>query len=118
MNSAIIIKKQLEKVGNTAYLKDGDWVSTPFYINLEPLWKKKSSLFEDELERLGRDRRRYYRYIGPYDHKITELSDGAELIFNEKYYEFKRRDAVMAGDKALYYTGIVREKEDGEYVEY
>ncbi len=118
MNSALVIKKQLEKTGNTATLVDGTWTSMPFKCSLDSLWRKKSSMFDDNVNMVGTNEARYSLYIGPHTHDITALSDTANLVLNGKKFAFVRKNAVMIGDRVIYYTGIVREVKEASYDEY
>ena len=65
MNSAYIIKNQLDKIGSTAVLKDGDWTSMPFKCTVSPLWQKKSSAFDDRVTKVGKNKERYHLFIRP-----------------------------------------------------
>lgn len=118
MNSSLIIKKQLEKIGNVAVLKDGGWTSMPFKCSLDSLWRKKSSTFNDDVNMTGVKAERYYLFIGPYTHDITALSDNAVLSVNGKNYAFIRKNGIDINDETVYYTGIVREVKEAEYDEY
>ena len=46
MNRAIKIKNGLKKAGKQVYLKDGEWVSTPFYAVVAQKWRSNRSNFE------------------------------------------------------------------------
>ncbi|MGN0522374.1 MAG: hypothetical protein ACI4IQ_07035 [Eubacterium sp.] len=107
-NNASLIASQLDKIGNTAHLKDGGWVSTPFKACVFRLWNKQRSAFEPDITEIGSVTSDYYLYIGPADHDITALSEEVTLLTNGGKYEFKRRNAFEVGDEALYYTGILR----------
>ncbi|MCC8073247.1 MAG: hypothetical protein LIO62_03885 [Clostridiales bacterium] len=115
MNDAKIIQTQLKRIGNKVYLKDGDWVSTPFHAVLNHLWRKKSSAFEGTQTELGKHYSEYYLYIGPFDHNIKSLSDDALLTFGDDSYEFKNRDSVKIDDEIIYYTAVVRKITEGNY---
>ncbi|MGN0535667.1 MAG: hypothetical protein ACI4IR_06690 [Eubacterium sp.] len=108
MNSEYIIRRQIERAGNTVSLRDGDWRSVPFKALISPLWRKKSSAFENSFTELGENLHEYYLYIGSASHAVTELSDDALLYSNGQVYEFKHRDCVRVNDTVLYYTGILR----------
>ena len=118
MNSSLIIKKQLEKIGSDAVLKDGSWTSMPFKCSLDSLWRKKSSTFDDNVNMVGINEARYYLFIGPCTHDITALSDNAILSVNGKNYAFLRKNGVDINNQTIYYTGIVREVKEAEYDEY
>ncbi len=108
MNAQHIIQKEIEKLGLTVIITDGEWSSVPFKAILRPLWKKKSSNFEKRLTELGGSLMEYYQYIGAANHSITDLSEDALIISDGEKYEFKHRDKIIADDKVLYYTGIIR----------
>lgn len=49
MRSGYIIKNHLDKIGIEATLYDGEWNSMPFKCTVNPLWRKKSSAFDDDV---------------------------------------------------------------------
>ena len=53
MRSGYIIKNHLDKIGIEATLYDGEWNSMPFKCTVNPLWRKKSSAFDDDVTELG-----------------------------------------------------------------
>lgn len=108
MNSENIIRHQIERLGATVVVKDGEWKSVPYKALVSPLWRKKSSNFENKYTELGGVLNEYYLYIGASNHNITSLSDDAVLTLNDEKYEFKHRDSVKVSDKTIYYTGILR----------
>lgn len=108
MNAEHIIKKQIDKIGSAVTLRDGDWVSVPYKAILSPLWRRKSTNFENSVTQLGITKSEYYLYIGSSDHNITALSQDAMLEMGDEEFEFKHRDVVKAFDKIVYFTGIVR----------
>ncbi len=108
MDIAATIRRQLDRTGSTAYLKDGDWTSMPFRAVVQHLWRKKSSNFEPEISELGRVDNQYYLYIGPENHNIKALSSRASLEINGARYEFRCRDAVTVDNRVAYYTGILK----------
>ena len=118
MNSAYIIKNQFDKIGSTAVLKDGDWTSMPFKCTVSPLWRKKSSAFDDNVTKVGTNKARYHLYIGPKTHNIFEIEEDGRLIYNDISYKFLRKNAVKINDETIYYTGILREVEEAQYDEY
>lgn len=116
MNQEFIIKKQIEVAGKEVFLSDGRWISSPYRACVTHLWRRKSSDFEPRFTEIGNTYSRYYLYIGPSDHDITQLSDNAVLVLDNEKYEFKCKDAVFFGNKVIYYTGILRFiKEDNNY---
>lgn len=52
MRSGYIIKNHLDKIGIEATLYDGEWNSMPFKCTVNPLWRKKSSAFDDDVTEL------------------------------------------------------------------
>lgn len=112
-----IIKNQINKVGRTVCLKDGEWTSVPFKACISHLWRKKSSAFEPDYAQVGKSVYEYYLYIGPCSHNITALSDEAVLELNHEQYEFKCADAVNFGDEVLYYTGILKKLRGADFDE-
>ena len=118
MNSAYIIKNQLDKIGSTAVLKDGDWTSMPFKCTVNPLWRKKSSAFDDNVTEVGTNEARYHLYIGPKTHNIFEIEESGRLIYNDVSYKFLRKNAVKINDEIIYYTGILMEVKEAQYNEY
>ena len=108
MNAQHIIQKEIEKLGLTVILTDGEWTSVPFKAMISPLWKKKSSDFEKKLTELGGSLKEYYQYIGSANHSITDLSEDALVISDGERYEFKHRDKIISDNTVLYYTGILR----------
>lgn len=108
MNAQHIIQKEIEKIGSTVILTDGEWSSVPFKAILRPMWRKKSSNFEKRLTELGGSLMEYCQYIGAANHSITDLTEDALLIFEGEKYEFKHHDKVISDNKVLYYTGILR----------
>lgn len=115
MDTQGIIKRQIEKIGSTVELRDGAWSSVPYRAVISPLWRKKSSEFEEKLTELGADISEYYLYIGGADHNITALSDEAVLICGGKAYEFKHGDSRASADRTLYYIGILRKLRGGNF---
>ncbi len=108
MNTRHILQKEIENLGATVIITDGEWSSVPFKAILRPLWRKKSSNFEKKLTELGGSLMEYYQYIGSANHFITDLTEDALLIFDGESYEFKHRDKVIANNQVLFYTGILR----------
>lgn len=108
MNREYKVKHGLNKVGSEVYLEDGGWISVPFRAVITPKWKSDKSDFELKETEIGRVRFDYYTYIGPFDHNILVLSDGAFLYSGGNKYIFKKRDAVLLDNKVLYYSGILR----------
>lgn len=114
MNKQHIIRKEIERLGSTVIINDGEWSSVPFKAIIYPLWRKKSSNFEKKLTELGGNLMEYYHYIGSANHSITDLSEDALLVYDGEKYEFKHSDKSVVDDQVLYYTGILRKlKEDG-----
>lgn len=118
MNSAYIIKNQIDKVGVTSILKEGEWSSMPFKCVVNPLWRKKSSAFDDDATPVGINEARYHLYIGPKTHNILEVGNEAYLQIGDVDYEFIRKNAVKINDNVIYYTGILREIKEAKYDEY
>lgn len=108
MNKEHIIRKEIEQLGSTVMITDGEWISVPFKAILYPLWRKKSSNFEKRLTELGGSLMEYYHYIGSANHSITDLSEDALLIYDGEKYEFKHSDKAVTDNQVLYYTGILR----------
>lgn len=108
MNAQYIIRHRIERLGRSVMLKDGEWNSVVFKALISPLWRKKSSNFENAYTELGSSLSEYYLYIGSANHNITDLSDDAVLMLDGEIYEFKHRDKTVVGDKLLYYTGVLR----------
>ena len=79
MRSGYIIKNHLDKIGIEATLYDGEWNSMPFKCTVNPLWRKKSSAFDDDVTELGINEARYHLYLGPKTHNIMEISDNGHL---------------------------------------
>ncbi|MDD6728275.1 MAG: hypothetical protein PUE08_03530 [Eubacteriales bacterium] len=113
-----LIKRQLERIGNSVYLKDGSWNSTPYKAYIYPLWRRKSSAFEPAYTEVGTNSREYYLYIGPYDHDITTLSDMGKTVFDGNEFTFTRRDSVKIDNEIIYFTGILKKLKENEYAEY
>lgn len=105
---AYVIKNQLCRVGSTARLADGDYLSMPFSCTLQQTWRKNKTNFEKSHTPLGLVSTDYYLYIGPFDSDITALSDSGELIFQDERFQFLKREAVLMGNDVLYYTGVVK----------
>lgn len=87
----------------------------PFYCTLQQTWRKNKSNFEDEKTPIGRVRKEFYLYLGPYDHDITVLCDDAFLVSHGIRYRFIKREAVRLGDIIIYYTGILERVWEDEY---
>jgi hypothetical protein len=115
MDSANLIQKQLELIGESAVITDGEWSSTPFRAVISHLWRKKSSAFEVLPSEIGINDAEYYLYIGPHMHDITVLSGDAFLEASYRRYKFIRKDAVKQGDDVIYYTGILRRLTQTDY---
>ncbi len=113
-NCAIIISDRLDKTGNTVYLRDESWISTPFKACIFRLWNRQRSAFEHDFTEIGQVTDDYYLYLGPAEHNITALSENAVVLADDGKYEFKRRNEFKSGDDVLYYTGILK-KIQGEY---
>jgi hypothetical protein len=108
MNREYIVRHQIERLGCNVELVDGEWTSVPFKALISPLWRKKSSNFEEKYTQLGGNLDEYYLYIGSSNHIITDLSDDALLVWDDEKYEFKHKDVVKVDDEVLYYNGILR----------
>lgn len=117
MNEAIIVKRQLDTIGNTVYLQEGSWNSMPFKASLSRLWRRKNSRFEKRLTELGEVYSDYYLYVGPYNHNICDLSDEALLIYDGVRYEFKCKDPVKINDETIYYSAILRRITEADFDE-
>ena len=118
MRSGYNIKNHLDKIGIEATLYDGEWNSMPFKCTVNPLWRKKSSAFDDDVTELGINEARYYLYLGPKTHNVMEISDNGYLQTSSGKYKFMRKNAVKINDEVIYYTGILREIKKAEYDEY
>lgn len=114
MNKAIRIKNGLKKAGKQVYLKDGEWVSTPFYAMIAQKWRSNRSNFEQGHTAAGRVSKDYFTFIGPYDHNIISLSDDARVLFGEEEFIFKKKEEVSAGGEKLFYWGVLRKVWSGE----
>lgn len=108
MNKASLIKKELNKVGKEVFLADGSWISTPFYAVVQQKWKETKTNFEPKITPIGEVSADYFVYVGPYDHDIEALSDGAYLLFDNRKYVFKKKERVVVGGRVQYYWGILR----------
>lgn len=108
MNRALKIKNGLKKAGKQVYLKDGEWVSTPFFAVVAQKWRSNRSNFEFTRTAAGRVSKDYFTFIGPYDHNIISLSEDARVIFGNEEYIFKKKEEVSAGGEKLFYWGILR----------
>ena len=108
MNRENLIRHQIERLGVTVILKDGGWESVPYKAMVNPLWRRKSSNFENKYTELGGVLNEYYLYIGASNHDITKLSDDAVALIGDDRYEFKHKDSVKINDKTIYYTAILR----------
>lgn len=107
-NKALQIKEGLKKVGRKAFLADGEWISKPFYVFIEPKFKNDKSNFESVKTEIGVVNLDYFKYIGPFDHNIEELSENTFLIIDKTKYIFRKKECVKCGDEVLFYTGILR----------
>lgn len=108
MDNAYKIKNGLKQVGEKIFLKDGNWISVPFYAVLLPRWKNDKSNFELKQTEIGMVSADYYTYIGPSDHNILSLSERAYVIADGEKYVFRKRDAVKMENRIVYYRGILR----------
>lgn len=108
MNNAYKVKNGLQQAGESVFLKDGNWISIPFYAVLSPKWRSNKSDFEPNETEIGRVSADYYTYIGPFDHNIISLSDKAYLIADGVNYIFKKKDSVKLNGKVLFYRGVLR----------
>ena len=118
MNKEYVIRHHIEKLGRSVILSDGEWNSVVYKALITPLWRKKSSNFENSYTEVGCCFSEYYLYIGSSNHNITDLSDDAILMMDGDSYEFKHRDKVIVDDKLLYYTGILRKLKGDKNYEY
>ena len=118
MRSAYIIKNQLDKIGVEATLNDGKWKSMPFKCTVSPLWRKKSSAFDDSVTSAGINEARYHLYLGPKTHNILEIGEDGYLKTASGNYKFLRKNAVKINDEVIYYTGSLREIKEVTYDEY
>ncbi len=118
MRSAYIIKNHLDKIGITATLNDGQWSSMPFKCTVSPLWRKKSSAFDDSVTSAGINEARYHLYLGPKTHDIFKIGEDGCLKTASGNYKFLRKNAVKINDEIIYFTGILREIKEAEYDEY
>lgn len=108
MGKEYIIRRQIEKSGSIVTITDGDWKSVPFRAFISPLWRRKSSNFENKLTEIGGNLSEYYLYIGSAKHCITDLSENALLEYDGEFYEFKHRDKAFFNNEVIYYNGILR----------
>ena len=106
MRSGYIIKNHLDKIGIEATLYDGEWNSMPFKCTVNPLWRKKSSAFDDDVTELGTNEARYHLYLGPKTHNVMEISDNGYLQTSSGKYKFLRKDAVKINDEVIYLSLI------------
>lgn len=111
MNKQNIISRRIEKLGNSVQLIDGEWKSVLFKAVVSPLWRKKSTSFENSYTEIGSGASQYYHYIDGANHDITVLSDNAILKCGESCFEFKHCDKVAVDDEVLYFNGILRKLE-------
>lgn len=108
MNRAIKIKNSLQKAGKQVFLKDGEWISTPFFAVIAQKWRSNRSDFELERTPAGRVSKDYFTFIGPYNHNIMRLSENARVLFGEEEFIFKKKEEVSAGGEILFYWGVLR----------
>ena len=108
MNRAIKIKNGLKKAGKQVYLKDGEWVSAPFYAVVAQKWRSNRSNFEQVQTAAGSVSKDYFTFIGPYDHNIISLSDDARVLLGDEEFVFKKKEEVAAGGEKLFYWGVLR----------
>lgn len=108
MNRAYKVKYGLERAGQEVFLKDGNWVSSPFYAVIQPRWKNNKSDFELKETEIGMVSADYYTFIGPFNHDILTLSENAVLYADGLKYVFRKKDSVKFKNRILYYTGILR----------
>ena len=109
------IKSILKACGNTVYLADGEWRSTPFFAVIEQRWKRNKSNFEDTQTEIGSVSADYFTYIGPFDRDIEALSEKGYVICDGKEYIFKKKQKVSIGDKVQLYWAVLRQKTKGGY---
>lgn len=114
MNRGDKIKNGLKKAGKRVYLKDGDWISTPFFAVIAQKWRSNKSNFEQNFTAAGRVSKDYFTFIGPYDHNILSLSENAVVLFGSEEYIFKKKEEVSAGGEKLFYWGVLRKVWSGE----
>ena len=114
MSRAKRIKNGLIKAGKQVFLKDGEWVSTPFYAVVAQKWRATRSNFEFERTPAGRVSKDYFTFVGPYDRDILSLSEDARVVFGSEEYVFRKREEVIVGGEKLFYWGVLRKVWDGE----
>ena len=114
MNRAELIKKGLRDAGKQVYLKDGEWISTPFFAVIAQKYRATRSNFEYVRTPLGRSSRDYFTFIGPYDHNIMSLSESARVLFGGEEYVFRKKEEVSVGGEKLFYWGILRKVWTGD----
>ena len=111
MRSGYIIKNHLDKIGIEATLYDGEWNSMPFKCTVNPLWRKKSSAFDDDVTELGTNEARYHLYVlVRKTHNVMEISDNGYLETSSGKYKFLRENAVKNKRRGyLLYRHFLRE---------
>ncbi len=100
-------KKYLQKLGQSVIVTDGGKVIRLHAVIIQT-WRKNKSRFEDTVTEIGRARKDYYQYIGPADVDICAFNDDARLECDGVKYAFLKKECVKAGDRAQFYTGMMK----------
>lgn len=100
--------------GQTVYLTDGKWVSTPYKAFLQSLRYKNKMYLQDIETPIGTANQDYYLYIGPYDHML-HAQDGQLMLKNgNDLFVVVKTEAVYAGDSVCYIWAVVRQIEEAQ----
>lgn len=99
-----------QKYGRSARLSDGKgWVSPQYRAFLQPLRYKNKMYLEGTYTPIGKDQNDLYLYIGPKEHDVTRLGDGARLLDSDaREYVLQRTEKVCRGDTPFYFWAILK----------
>lgn len=114
-DKSAIIERYLRKLGTPFLVERSDGETENVVAVLQRFWRRNRSKFENVQDKIGRNHKEYYQYIGPPSYDITVLSEEDFLICDGIKYFFINKEAVRVGNKIQYYTGVlkqVREEED------
>lgn len=109
MNEAGDIKRIMERFGRQIRLcLPGDTQSEAFGAFVQPLRYKNKMYLGGVNTRIGFNREGYYLYLGPPEHDLTDLPDGAFLAQGDETFTIDRAEKVYFCDEVSHIWAIIR----------
>ena len=100
------VDKMIRKYGNSMFLIQGEG-HKPIRAFLQESHSKSKDSCHREFSLLGEIPKGVYVYIGPVQ---PEVRVGDILIFQDRRFQLRQAETIMAGDRKLYCWGLCTEK--------